>query len=126
MTTSEAPGATGEDSAEGLLMLFVDNFAILAIRLVLACQTIGGMQKALLDQGVVSTLDPEDARELIGFTLMPDGRTWVPMAMKLGRLWLAIDYIFKSMWGCTGVELESVLGHMVHLFSVRRELMCVS
>ena len=106
--------------------LYVDNYFALSCCSRLSRRCVESQFSVLAEAGVVSEIDEAENKELIGFVLNHAGTTWLPKAAKLSKLRAATLYAWITNDPISGHEIERLLGHLVHTFSMRTELLsCV-
>ena len=89
--------------------LYIDNYAVFSTDPTAAEDGVECMRKKLLDFGIVSTLDPPDASDYIGFTLQKN--SWRPISKKFWLIEGAARYLAFTRDAISGSELERFLGH---------------
>ena len=79
----------------------------------------------LADNGIRSSLDPEDAREFIGFTFDEDGKRWYPSVAQVSLFIAATLHILTPGVLVSGRELEVYLRHATHICGINGALSCI-
>ena len=108
-------------------ILYIDNFAVLGLDRA-GCQRLAAELKAALSKyGIISELETDPAKEntFLGFELNAAANTWVPAPRKFWRIAGALRHVCSAEHACTGQELERLVGHVVALCCIRRELLSI-
>ncbi|CAK0809115.1 unnamed protein product [Prorocentrum cordatum] len=105
--------------------LYIDNFACFATDAGLAQEQVDSMKAALAHVGVVSSLGPaSDTPTFIGFELVHHSR-WRPTPKKCWRAVLGLRHLLNTSPLVCGRDLEHILGHLIHIFTLKRELLSI-
>jgi len=104
-------------------VLYIDNFGLIGVDGdPTVPRGLDSMLGSFARVGVGTTRDDTtEGGELLGFELRKDGGRWRPTRVKFWRVALALRHMLRPCFTCTGADLEIFVGHLVALFTIRRE-----
>lgn len=120
---AEACGVLPQKVSSGARALYVDNSAAIGLSQRDANDQLQGMLAVLAEAGMHSEADPEEVQGLIGFTLSNCGHFWRPASGQLSCFCAALDHVLGATFVCSGREMEVLAGHIVHMLSLRKDLL---
>ena len=108
-------------------VMYVDNFAVIAEARTVAQPGLEAMLEALSSHGIAAASEdqPPLQADFLGFRLDCRKKTWRLRPQKFWVLTRALEATQKQGFRCTGREVERLLGHIVHAFMLRRELLAL-
>ena len=117
----------GLASIKACKLLYIDNYAVMGKSQEVVEELVSEMGAKFGQPGIQAVRDEKVGREgqLLGFVLDRNLKEWRPSPKRYWKIAFALDWVLGPSSKVTGREVEKLLGHLVSVMMLCRELLSI-